>query len=443
MKTRLIHNLIIIGIFLFANTYIYAQNVPEITIKVEEAGTLSKLLGNKYKKIEKLTLSGDINASDIGVIRNMINLISLDLKDANIKEGGSFTYTRRIGGPDVFHTVTIERKTKDNIIPEEMFYRATCNKLSSVRLPNSAIKIDNYAFSNYEDKLSCLKTVILGDKVETIGGYAFSDCKNLSSVNIPPSVKYIAASAFKGCENLESITIPNGVIQIGGKIDGFLGGNTFGRCKKLNIINIPASVQFIYSGTFSECENLSEIEVDKNNTHYLSEGGFLYTIHKDSIISYTCGNKRETIYIPNSVRFIEYETFTGAKNIKNVYVNNTIPPVLNGSFDSSVEKEGTLYVPKGSYNNYWLADKWGDFMNIVETDIPTSNEIVSHINEYKIQNISNGILICTNKPINVSVYNIHGQILVNKTISKDDVMNFPKGIYIVSVDNKSYKIIIK
>lgn len=211
----------------------------------------------------------------------------------------------------------------------------------------------------------------------------------------------------------------------------------------MNIINIPASVQFIYSGTFSECENLSEIEVDKNNTHYLSEGGFLYTIHKDSIISYTCGNKRETIYIPNSVRFIEYETFTGAKNIKNVYVNNTIPPVLNGSFDSSVEKEGTLYVPKGSYNNYWLADKWGDFMNIVETDIPTSNEIVSHINEYKIQNISNGILICTNKPINVSVYNIHGQILVNKTISKDDVMNFPKGIYIVSVDNKSYKIIIK
>lgn len=60
-----------------------------------------------------------------------------------------------------------------------------------------------------------------------------------------------------------------------------------------------------------------------------------------------------------------------------------------------------------------------------------------------IENISNGILICTNKPINVSVYNIHGQILVNKTISKDDVMNFPKGIYIVSVDNKSYKIIIK
>ena len=162
---------------------------------------------------------------------------------------------------------------------------------------------------------------------------------------------------------MESIIIPNGVIQIGGTIDGFYSsGGTFERCKKLRIINIPASVLFINSGTFPYCENLSEIEVDKNNAHYLSEGGFLYTIRKDSIIGYTCGNKRETIYIPNSVRFIGYNTFTGAKNIKNVYVNNTMPPVLNGSFDSSVKKEGTLYVPKGSYNNYWLADKWGDFI---------------------------------------------------------------------------------
>lgn len=148
MKTKFIHGIIIIGVFLFVNTNIFAQNVPEITIKVEDAGTLSKLLGNKYKEIEKLTLSGDINASDIGVIRNMTNLISLDLKDTNIKEGGKFTYTRISGGPDVFHTVTIERKTKDNIIPEEMFYQANCKKLSSVRLPNSAIKIDINAFAN-------------------------------------------------------------------------------------------------------------------------------------------------------------------------------------------------------------------------------------------------------------------------------------------------------
>lgn len=168
-----------------------------------------------------------------------------------------------------------------------------------------------------------------------------------------------------------------------------------------------------------------------------------FPITLKSLVGYTCGNKRETIYIPNSVRFIGYNTFTGAKNIKNVYVNNTMPPVLNGSFDSSVKKEGTLYVPKGSYNNYWLADKWGDFINIIETDIPTSNEIVSHSNEYEIQTISNGILVCTNKPINVSIYNIHGQILVNKTISGGKVINLPKGIYIVSADNKTHKIIIK
>lgn len=189
------------------------------------------------------------------------------------------------------------------------------------------------------------------------------------------------------------------------------------------------------------CKNLSRLGA----VPAVSVNAYAYKVilHPDTVLGYTCGNKRETIYIPNSVRFIGYNTFTGAKNIKNVYVNNTMPPVLNGSFDSSVKKEGTLYVPKGSYNNYWLADKWGDFINIIETDIPTSNEIVSHSNEYEIQTISNGILVCTNKPINVSIYNIHGQILVNKTISGGKVINLPKGIYIVSADNKTHKIIIK
>ena len=31
-------------------------------------------------------------------------------------------------------------------------------------------------------------------------------------------------------------------------------------------------------------DGLYHIEVDKNNAHYLSEGGFLYTIRKDSLV---------------------------------------------------------------------------------------------------------------------------------------------------------------
>ena len=38
---------------------------------------------------------------------------------------------------------------------------------------------------------------------------------------------------------------------------------------------------------------------------------------------------------------------------------------------------------------------------------------------------------------------INGQILVNKTISGGKVINLPKGIYIVSANDKTHKIIIK
>ena len=59
-----------------------------------------------------------------------------------------------------------------------------------------------------------------------INEYAFSNCENLISVEIPNSVTSIGASAFRGCTGLTSIIIPTSVTSI--------ERSTFISCSKLN-----------------------------------------------------------------------------------------------------------------------------------------------------------------------------------------------------------------
>lgn len=54
----------------------------------------------------------------------------------------------------------------------------------------------------------------IGSDVTSIGGYAFSGCRGLTSVTIPDSVTSIGNWAFQNCDGLTSVTIPDSVTSI-------------------------------------------------------------------------------------------------------------------------------------------------------------------------------------------------------------------------------------
>ena len=55
--------------------------------------------------------------------------------------------------------------------------------------------------------------------------------------------------------------------------------------------------------------------------------------------------------------------------MKNIFVYMPTPPkVEQGAFDGVDKETCTLYVPKGTYDEYWLVEGFGDFKNIVEFD---------------------------------------------------------------------------
>ena len=108
--------------------------------------------------------------------------------------------------------------------------------------------------NGYEGDIIIPETVVSNRAsylVTSIGKNAFFDCKSLTSITLPDSVKSIEFGAFMSCSSLTTITIPNSVTTI--------EDNAFWCCSKLTSITIGNSVKSIESSAFYRCESLTEI----------------------------------------------------------------------------------------------------------------------------------------------------------------------------------------
>ncbi len=101
-------------------------------------------------------------------------------------------------------------------------------------------------------------TVLIEDGVSSVGGFAFTQCPNLTSVTIPASVTSIGASAFAECDNLGRAEFLGGVPS--------LGANTFYKNRDL-----PFAGQFcIYYHEGKGWEELASSSSDgKWNGYYI------------------------------------------------------------------------------------------------------------------------------------------------------------------------------
>ena len=165
----------------------------QITINLEKAGTLPDRIGSSKKyKITNLKIIGEINGTDLRMIRDMAGSSSngnstdgklsvLDLSKAKIVEGG-----------DCYHI--------------------------------------NYYTSN-----------------DVIGSYAFDGCSGLTNLTLPAGITEIGEGAFFGCSGLTSLTLPAGITKIGSF--AFLG------CSGLTSIYVYAEkVPKIGSNVFGEVD---------------------------------------------------------------------------------------------------------------------------------------------------------------------------------------------
>ena len=405
MRTFTFKGLFLIAVFMLLGcSSLYAADddliTKQITIKLDKAGTLPDKIGSsRMYKITNLKLVGEINGTDWKMIREMAgwsyegrptggNLSVLDLSETKIVEGGDYydddyNYTsndkigkRAFSGCSRLTSLTLPAGITE--IGEYAFSR--CSGLTSLTLPTSITYIGEKTFYG----CSGLTSITIPNGVTQIDKNAFASCTGLTSLTLPANIKRIGESAFENCSGLTSLNLPASITTI--------GENTFRNCSGLTSLNLPASITTIDKYAFCNCSGLTSLNLSSNITE-ISPDAFSYCsglkevrfcinddletyltkghpyIKVDCGINYYLNGKEVTsIVIPSSVTSLGNYAFQKCSTLQSVYVSWPIPISAGSAFYGVNKKNCTLYVPQGTEQDYFLADVWGDFGNIVEFD---------------------------------------------------------------------------
>ncbi len=95
--------------------------------------------------------------------------------------------------------------------------------------------------------------------------------------------------------------------------------NAFYSCS-LTDITLPDSVASIGREAFSNCENLLNINVAKNNMNYSSIDGILFNKEHTELILYPCTKSNVKYVIPNSVTSIANDAFYNCTNLESIVI---------------------------------------------------------------------------------------------------------------------------
>ena len=186
--------------------------------------------------------------------------------------------------------------------------------------------IGDYAFYNCNN----LTTIEIPSSITSIGDGAFSRCFGLTAIQIPSSVTSIGSFAFSGCSGLTAIEIPNSVTSI--------GSSTFSDCSGLTAIKIPNSVTSIGEWAFSDCTNLSQLVIE--------DGGEALTIQSNTfsgcpitslymgrnVNDYINFSSLETLTIGSSVTSIGNSAFEGCSGLTAVEIPNSVTSIGSDAF---------------------------------------------------------------------------------------------------------------
>lgn len=307
-----------------------------------------------------------------------------------------------------------------------------CRGLTSITIPSSVKTIGGYTF----DSCDALKTVTLNENLESLDYYCFSGCSSLTNINLPNTLKSMGGYCFINCISLKSIVIPPLVTEVGGFSgcsnltsvtlnEGLKTISGFGGCGFSTIV-LPNSLENIGYMAFSSCKNLSSVIIPSN----------VKVIDDNAFNSCTA---LKTINIPAGVTEIGAGAFGACTGLTSVYAYPAAPVDMAFSGDGfyGVNKTGcNLYVPLGKKTAYASTQYWKDFSNIIE--MPTA---VKSLNADQIQiivdpNQNSFKLSGIDGSCNVSVYDLKGNLLIDRKIKEDESLqlsNLSNGIYVVKI----------
>lgn len=249
----------------------FSCHIPEFDPNLQEAeqdqlSLLYKLIASNftmYSTDESLRLLLELAKNNLIYQSNCLNMVS-DYVNTASKNGNDLAneFLKIVFGDFIVDSNVTEIK-QDTI---------TDKNITTANIPLSVKKICKKAFKNFKK----LERINIPQSVESIEEGAFQGCTKLSVVNIPSSIKgkNLGNSAFTNCKSLKYIFIPPSIKKINDKTfknnekltdvilsDGLeeIGKDAFLKCSSLKFIEIPETVKKIDSGAFIDCTSLTQV----------------------------------------------------------------------------------------------------------------------------------------------------------------------------------------
>ena len=398
----------------------YDDAAGEKTINVPQAGTLSDYITDDEKyNIKKLTLTGEINGTDIRLIRDMSQdewkdgmwiprgkLQEIDLSGVIIVEGGeayyeSYQTTNDILGASMFENCNISTIILPNSIKSiEQNALAYC-KLTSITIPKSVNQLGKGIF-NYTP-LASIQVEEGNSKYRSEGNAVYEKesgklILGCASTVIPEGVTVIGNSAFYGQNSLKTIKLPETLTNIEDYAFASSG---------LTTLTIPKNINNIGSGVFSGVQ-LWSITVDGNNTKYDSRNNcnaIIETATNKLIVGCAATEIPEgiaaiadlaffqqyylsSISFPTSLVSIGQDAFGYITELNEIEIPEQIKTIKNSAFAfmnlsvfkvhyqdpieitedvfNGIQESAKLIVPDGTKSKYENATGWNKFSQIIE-----------------------------------------------------------------------------
>jgi len=250
-----------------------------------------------------------------------------------------------------------------------------------------------------------LKSIIIPESVKIIDYNAFENCSSLQEITIPENVRTIEKQAFRDCVNLMTVKF-NAISFETCSSELGMGNSIFLNCNNLTFLNIGNKVKMISCYIFYGCSGL------------------------------------KSVTIPENVEDILMGAFEQCSGLREIHNRSVTPQNLRNPVFYGVDKnECILYVPIGSRNAYRYSEEWWNFQNIIEEKMGSIEQ--PETKNYTVKSNAIGIIIETSEELLLSVYNLSGQKIHQSVVTKNTEISLDKGMYIVKVNNKNEKVIVR
>lgn len=255
------------------------------SVHVATAGTLESFVGTSNKDlVEELTVTGNLNFIDFEFIKTMSNLQLLDLSGLD-----NTTLPASCLEGTTIPTVLLPWNL--TAIPNRAFYQSS---ITSIYIPETVQTIGEYAF--YQCK-SIKGNLTIPDATTSIGNYCFQECTFDGTLTLGAELEIIGEQAFCYCRNFTgNLVIPNSVTRLSYQTFfrcGFDGTLTlsenittipqecFEMCNFTGTLIIPDAVSIIGDEAFWACNEFSGYLIIGTGIKTIGMGAFLkYTDEK-------------------------------------------------------------------------------------------------------------------------------------------------------------------